>query len=408
MQKLGWLIQDDPALIFGALGIAVMLYYVVAWLLVGRDPRPGPIIPLFAPPDGMSAAAVRFVEKEGMDNRVFTAGIIGLGVNGHLKLSGSGSGGQITRVTGGKPVDAAEQALKDRLFARKPVVRLDRSDHAALSSAKLGLSQTLNEQYRGKLFRNNAVWSYCGFFVSALIVAGIANAMLWTHGRIGGGIVLAIVLPTAVLMIAAVQIRNGWQRERHGWNLLAPGLVVAALALGVGLPVLTAQLGTGIALLPAVVPYLLGPFAALGFQWLKARTKQGRAIADQIEGFRQYLGVAEEARLEALNPPEKTPELFERFLPYAIALDVQNTWAKRFAGVLATAATAAAIGAWYSSNSGSITDTVSFTDSLDSFSDTVAAASTAPGSTDSGGGGGGSGGGGSSDGGGGGGGGSGW
>ena len=40
----------------------------------------------------------------------------------------------------------------------------------------------------------------------------------------------------------------------------------------------------------------------------------------------------------SLNPPDKTPELFETFLPYAVALDVQNAWAKRFAGVLAAAA----------------------------------------------------------------------
>ena len=47
------------------------------------------------------------------------------------------------------------------------------------------------------------------------------------------------------------------------------------------------------------------------------------------------------------NSPEKTPELFERFLPYAVALDVQNVWAKRFAGVLAAAGATAAATAWY-------------------------------------------------------------
>ena len=51
-----------------------------------------------------------------------------------------------------------------------------------------------------------------------------------------------------------------------------------------------------------------------------------------------------------MNPPDKTPELFERFLPYAVALDVENGWAKRFAGVLAAAGTAAAVSAWYSGN----------------------------------------------------------
>jgi uncharacterized membrane protein YgcG len=61
---------------------------------------------------------------------------------------------------------------------------------------------------------------------------------------------------------------------------------------------------------------------------------------DAIEGFRLYLGGAEEDRLQACYPPKKTPELFERFLPYAVALDVENAWAKRFEGILDNAAVA--------------------------------------------------------------------
>ena len=129
---------------------------------------------------------------------------------------------------------------------------------------------------------------------------------------------------------------------------------------------------------------------------------------DGIEGLRQYLGVAEEERLQFLNPPEKTPELFEKFLPYAIALDVENAWAKRFTAVLAAAAAAGAASAWHAgSGHYSSGDPASFAERMgDSLSSTIASASMAPGSSD--GGGGGSSGGGSSGGGGGGGGGSGW
>jgi len=56
---------------------------------------------------------------------------------------------------------------------------------------------------------------------------------------------------------------------------------------------------------------------------------------DQIEGFTMYLSVAEKERLELLHPPEKTPELFEKYLPYAFALDVENEWSEQFAEVLA-------------------------------------------------------------------------
>jgi uncharacterized membrane protein len=146
---------------------------------------------------------------------------------------------------------------------------------------------------------------------------------------------------------------------------------------------------------PSAMPLILLPLAASAFSWMKAHTVEGRKIVDQIEGFRQYLGVAEEARLDALNPPDKTPELFERFLPYAVARDVENHWAQRFAGVLATAATAAATTSWYSGSQDYAHNPAGLAQHLGShLTSTIASASTAPGSSSGSGGGGSSGGGG--------------
>ena len=67
---------------------------------------------------------------------------------------------------------------------------------------------------------------------------------------------------------------------------------------------------------------------------LKAPTRLGRKVMDKIEGFRMYLAAAEKERLNSIKEPEKTPELFKKFLPYAIALDVENEWRKMFESVL--------------------------------------------------------------------------
>jgi uncharacterized membrane protein len=141
------------------------------------------------------------------------------------------------------------------------------------------------------------------------------------------------------------------------------------------------------------------------FYWLlKAPTPKGKAILDQIEGFRMYMTTAEEERLKVLHPPEKTPELFERYLPYAIALDCENEWNAKFAAVLAAAAAAGAAAgvapSWYH---GSNWNSRGFSRDLSSgLASSISSASVAPGSSS------GSGGGGFSGGGGGGGGGSGW
>ena len=155
---------------------------------------------------------------------------------------------------------------------------------------------------------------------------------------------------------------------------------------------------------------MLGGLNAVFFTLLKRPTNAGRKIMDEIEGFRMYLATAEEQRLEFLHPPEKTPELFERYLPYAIALDVENAWSDKFADVLLAAANNPGEGntryepRWYGSNSW----TVSSLGDVGSDLGTVVASSARPPGSSSGSGGLSGGGGGFSGGGGGGGGGGGW
>jgi uncharacterized membrane protein len=144
---------------------------------------------------------------------------------------------------------------------------------------------------------------------------------------------------------------------------------------------------------------------------MPAYTVEGRRLEDEVEGLRQYLGVAEGDDLKLQKRPPRTKEEFAKFLPYAVALDVEKTWADAFAAVLGVAALSAATADYYSSSDRNSMITGSgFTDSIGDMGRTISSASTAPGSSSGGSDSGGSsgGGGGDSGGGGGGGGGSGW
>ena len=80
-------IEDNAYLAAAGGGILVMLlYYALAWFVAGRDPPRGTIIPLFSAPDGMSAAAVRYVRSMGFDNRTFAAALVDTAVRGNAKL----------------------------------------------------------------------------------------------------------------------------------------------------------------------------------------------------------------------------------------------------------------------------------------------------------------------------------
>jgi uncharacterized membrane protein YgcG len=342
------------------------------------------------------------------DNGCFTAAIINLGVKGHLQIvEDDDYGTTLKKRSGGKPLAPEEQTLMTRLFGTDNSVLLDNVNHVIIGGAKEGLDESLSKTYLGKLFANNFGWSGVGLLLGVLVVAAVflalasgnQYALLWVAAITSG----IAVIP---MMIGAGLTFVGWQRADRGKGRLIGGVVLTTLVVaGAMIAMWLSHPGMANLVLTGAL-LAVGAIAAIGFPLLQAPSRSGRKIMDQIEGFREYLAVAEEDRLNFVNPPEKTPELFERFLPYAVALDCQNAWGAKFAGVLAAAGAAAAATGWYVGSRDWSNDPASFADHLGSdLSQTISSSSTAPGSSD---GGGGSGGGGSSGGGGGGGGGGGW
>ena len=398
-----WLTDNLPAAVAGLGLLGIVAYYLFAWLRVGRGPPAGTIIPLFAPPEGMSAAAVRYVERMRFDDRCFTAAIIDLGVNGQIRLTGTGKQTTIMSRPGNKAMPPPETDAKNKLFAGDSSIELTQANYKPLCAAKNALKEGLKQTYDGKLFVDNYAWSGLGLvLVIALFLATGALIGLTYDANRANALIFGSVMPLFPIVAGLSMIRKARLSER--WRTLQTIIGVILIVLfGLAGRALIATVAHGpIDYVPVVAAYVLAPLAVFGFHWLQAPTATGRTIMDRIEGFRQYLGVAEEDRLNALNPPDKTPELFERFLPYAIALDAEIIWATRFAAVLAAAGASAAVGTWYQGNQWA-NDPVGFSHELGSaLAQTISSASSPPGSD------GGSGGGGSSGGGGGGGGGSGW
>ena len=130
---------------------------------------------------------------------------------------------------------------------------------------------------------------------------------------------------------------------------------------------------------------------------MKRPTLRGRQLLDEMLGFKDYLEIAEKNEMNLRNPPEKTPQLFEAYLPYALALDVDQLWAEKFSEVLASSREtdgAAYSPAWYGGtwNSRSLNSTMS--NLSGGLNTAISSSVTPPGSSSGGGGGGSSGGGG--------------
>tara|TARA_R110000850_G_scaffold80862_1_gene173600 strand:- start:152854 stop:154566 length:1713 start_codon:yes stop_codon:yes gene_type:complete len=158
--------------------------------------------------------------------------------------------------------------------------------------------------------------------------------------------------------------------------------------------------------IPIILIILLIVLVAVFTYLIKAPTRKGRFLMDEIEGFKMYLSVAEQKKLDALHEPDMTVERFEALLPYAIALGVENKWGEKFENALSKSLQEVKDynPSWYAGAAGAMAfSPQQFSSSVGrSFSSAISSASTPPGSSS------GSGGGGFSGGGGGGGGGGGW
>lgn len=121
----------------------------------------------------------------------------------------------------------------------------------------------------------------------------------------------------------------------------------------------------------------------------KRRTRKGYEALDHLKGFKQFLEVTEKQRYIFHNAPQKSPEQFMEYLPYAIAFGVEKEWAKTFEGIAIPNPN------WYDGgNSTTAFSAISLSQSLGGFSSSLAASSGSSPSSGGGSSGGGSGGGG--------------
>jgi uncharacterized membrane protein YgcG len=406
--KLGWWLSDYGPPAVGFLGLlAILSFYFTAWHRAGRDPKAGTVVPLFDPPDDLSPAGMRYVREMSTDNRAFAAALVDMGVRGHVKIEEvdggwlEGESRTIERLPGQVPLPEDEQAALSQLLSTGEIIAMKQKNWEKFSSAKSALDGALKAKYEGKLFKRNYGWAAAGLgvFIAALWFAAASVALASGFATpLTIGVAIGAAVATLLFILAQQEMRSG---GKCLINALAVLFGFGALALGA--PLFLEALSTGW-WFPLLLPALALPIVISAFWWISAPTIEGRKVLDHVAGFKQYLSITERERLDRMTPPKNTPELFEKYLPYAIALGVENHWADRFAPVLAAAAAAGHQGfAWYAGSSSPWSDTDGFVSSVgSSLASSVSSASTAPGSSS------GSGGGGSSGGGGGGGGGGGW
>ena len=404
-ERVGYFIQDNIQIVFSLIGIVgLIFYYLIIWLRVGKDPAKGLIIPLYEPPNNMSPASVRFVSEMGYDSKIFTSTIVSLAVKGYLKIEEEESDYRLIKVIGSKKsLSNDEQAVFYKLGFKndggRQVLELEQKNHSILQGAIKALKSSLKNSYESNYFLTNKKYFFIGLAISILIL------LISIIGGSGEQVFILIWISlwsmgVAALMFAVFNAWKGALSKGRGKVTAVGGAIFITLF---SIPFVIGEIVGFYFLAEVSSPLMIFVIAIIAlvnivfYNLLKAPTLLGRKIMDKIDGFKMYLGVAEKDRLYSVKEPDRTPELFESFLPYALALNVENEWAERFSDILSSIdkeSTSYSPG-WYTGAAWSTLGATGFASSLSgSLSSTISSSSTAPGSSSGGGGGGSSGGGG--------------
>ncbi|MBL4660093.1 MAG: DUF2207 domain-containing protein [Alcanivoracaceae bacterium] len=296
------------------------LYFYQTWKKVGIDPPKGAVFPIFSPPNNISPAAMRFVEKKYYDTKGFSVAIMNTAVKKHISIEQLSKKKYIlTKMSAenNRSLSNGEKTAYKYLFKNRKTITIDASYDSTIKTANNLLKISITDEHKDACYRNNIKAWVLGVLMSLLMVF-----INWGHFfNFSSYAIPFLIMPVAAIIISALAVGLLKKTFQKALAVIIP-LLVLIFAL-------KAQI-ENIYSAYIVLVILMVFINALFYYLIQAPTVFGRKLLDKIAGFKMYLSTAEQNRLELMHPPEMTPELFEKYLPYALALSVENSWSEQF------------------------------------------------------------------------------
>jgi uncharacterized membrane protein len=265
----------------------VAMFYL--WWTRGRDPRLRPIAAQYEPPNQLTPGEVGTLVDNSADMRDITASIVDLAVRGYI---------------------AIEEHQKDRMLGLMHdkdynfIVQKDRAEWSKLKPHE----QTLLE----------------GLFTVGTAGESVSMSSLENHFYTN--------LPSIKSNIFSSLVADGYYTTRPDSvrsAYIGAGVIIGFLIVFGGVKIASTQ---GTAPLAFIIAGLLAGAIVCAFGWfMPAHTEQGTRALEGVLGFEDFLVHVESDRF---NRMIKTPEMFEKFLPFAMALGVEKNWSRAFQGIL--------------------------------------------------------------------------
>jgi hypothetical protein len=327
-------------LLFISIPFVVVIYmFWLAWTR-GGDPARDSIAVQYEPPDNLTPAECGGLVENAVALRAIAATIANLSVRGYFTIEPK------------EKSDSSGEAA-DYVFHRtKPLSELGelkRHEREVLTSIFVPTNpMLLLSQSMAQVATAEKAAGHEGLSAFTSDVVAQAKQAADTYGAMSGfseaardSVAMSDLQYHFPLHLARIRDAVFNQLVAAGYYGTRPDrirMVYATKGIAFGLLMALAGgiLGAWIKMAPLIL-ILVGLFSGavvVGFGFfLPARTRSGACTFSKVLGFREFLGRVEKDHIERL---EKSPELFEKYLPYAMALSVENRWAQAFADIAIT------------------------------------------------------------------------
>ncbi|HWZ99241.1 MAG TPA: DUF2207 domain-containing protein [Candidatus Dormibacteraeota bacterium] len=259
------------------------------WWTRGRDPRLRPIAAQYNPPDELTPSEVGTLIDNSVDMRDITAAIVDLAVRGFISIE-----------------EKDKSSMMGLVHEKDYVFHLKKS-----SDEWASLKPHEYELLTG-------IFSGGGAAGQSVSLSDLHN-QFYQH------------IPAIKNHVFDSLVSHGYYRRRPDsvrTAYVAGGIVVGFLSVWGSMPLATML---GMAPFPFILAGLLTAAVIIGFGWfMPARTIAGARTLEGVLGFEDFLAHVESDRF---NRMIKTPEMFEKFLPFAMALGVEKNWSKAFQNI---------------------------------------------------------------------------
>ncbi|HNU48780.1 MAG TPA: DUF2207 domain-containing protein, partial [Bacteroidia bacterium] len=341
--------QKYALLLFAIIVVFLLLiYYFFTWNKYGKDPEAPAVYPIFESPDAISPAILGYVDAEYFKNDFVTASIVNLAVKGYLKINEKenkvlfglikDTDYSLTKLKNADSSLPTEEAmLLNKLFSSSSELSLTGTYDPNIKNAVTAYTDSIKSQYSNFINKGNnfkLIVAPSVMIALAIILISIFDAMM--IDRLLPLFVIAIFGTVSLFIISFI---FGFMGKRFYKTMWLIAILEMGLLLYLSYHILYIaedHLENNLTALAIVL--LFGAASIMFYTYLiRKPSAEKLKLQSQIKGFGMYLSAAEEEQLKFFNSPKMTPEIFEKFLPFAMVLGADKIWGEKFDNMLKSA-----------------------------------------------------------------------